>query len=263
MKTLLVKKKNGKIRKVYSPRLSVKKQIKSHLPELNRRALHLCDLDIVHGFLPGRSPVTNAEKHIGYRYTLSMDIEDFFDSINLSHLNTVLTDKEQKELLYNGVPVQGLPTSPVISNLAMIEFDKMVKHYLSFRGIVYTRYADDLTFSFNAISQKEIIISVIKYVCAKYRLTVNKSKTRFQTASFGRRSITGVSVGENDIQVSRKLKRRMRAAKYNNNYPEYMGLLEWSKLKKPKENVDFELDRKRLREYYGIKKLIKDSDLIF
>jgi len=42
---------------------------------------------------------------------------------------------------------QGAPTSPMLANLAMKRFDQIVTKISADRGLIYSRYADDLSFS--------------------------------------------------------------------------------------------------------------------
>ena len=42
---------------------------------------------------------------------------------------------------------QGAPTSPMLSNLAAFDLDQKLTAFADLSGFVYTRYADDLTFS--------------------------------------------------------------------------------------------------------------------
>ncbi|MDC6668296.1 hypothetical protein OEZ84_26545, partial [Leclercia adecarboxylata] len=43
-----------------------------------------------HAFQKGRNCVTNAQAHVGKRFTLSLDLTDFFDSINPSLISPSL-----------------------------------------------------------------------------------------------------------------------------------------------------------------------------
>ncbi|MEI8704139.1 reverse transcriptase domain-containing protein [Pseudoalteromonas sp. B62] len=53
---------------------------------------------------------------------------------------------------YQGKLPQGAPTSPIISNMIAYRLDKEIQYLASNNRCTYTRYADDLTFSF---TQKE------------------------------------------------------------------------------------------------------------
>jgi hypothetical protein len=47
----------------------------------------------------------------------------------------------------NGILPQGAPSSPVITNMICVPLDNALMHLAKKAGCVYTRYADDITFS--------------------------------------------------------------------------------------------------------------------
>jgi hypothetical protein len=63
---------------------------------------------------------------------------------------------------------------------------------------------------------------------------INRRKTRMQDARAGRRIVTGVAIDGDRLVIPRRVRRRLRAAWYND--PRSMrtrGLLEWAQLKPP------------------------------
>src|SRR5258708_2835890 len=80
-----------------------------------------------HGFVPGRSPGSNAERHERQQWVLKVDLRDFFPSINFGRVRglffaypfdyppDVATMLAQICCHRNQLP-QGAPTSPIISN---------------------------------------------------------------------------------------------------------------------------------------------------
>ena len=80
-KTIKISKSDGRYRTVYAPNKAYKNRLTSYLPDLQQK-LHNADTEgRIHGFMRGRSPVSNALKHVGYAYTRSLDLEDFFDCV--------------------------------------------------------------------------------------------------------------------------------------------------------------------------------------
>lgn len=112
----------------------------------------------VHGFVLGKSILTNAEKHSQKRLILKIDLQDFFPSINFGRTRGVLmahpynrnpavaTILAQICCFDNKLP-QGAPTSPVISNMVCAKMDAQLLRLAKKYSCTYTRYADDLTFS--------------------------------------------------------------------------------------------------------------------
>lgn len=232
------KKKRGEFRTICAPSLEEKINISKHLPILNKKVVNNCDSKIVHGFVVGKSPITNAMVHRGFRFSLCFDLADFFNSITENHLKGRLTKEEGATCLFNGSPMQGLPSSPAIANLAAIPMDKAIKKFISKIDndeAVYTRYADDLTISFNFHWSYSKIKEEISNIVSRCGFKLNESKTRLQDSLYGRRVITGVSVGYFNVKAPRSIKRRIRAAKHQGEESQLAGLTEWSKMKLPKD----------------------------
>ncbi|MCX5672778.1 MAG: reverse transcriptase domain-containing protein [Planctomycetota bacterium] len=114
-----------------------------------------------HGFLRGRSIVTNAKQHAGSKYVLNLDLKDFFPSINYGRVRGMFMGTPYKRnpsvatLLAaiccadNQLP-QGAPTSPIVSNMICAKMDSQLQKLAEENRCFYTRYADDITFSTDA-----------------------------------------------------------------------------------------------------------------
>jgi hypothetical protein len=227
------KKTKGAFREICIPSSSEKARMREYLPSLNAKAEKLCNSEVVHGFMNGKSPVTNALKHIGYQYTLKFDLSDFFDTVTPKHLKGKLTDEEVIELMPDNRAYQGLPTSPVIANLAAKEMDEAILKKIKNKEIVYTRYADDMCFSFNDFEFVAMLKTNITQIVGRCGFRLNKQKTWLQDARYGKRHVTGVAVDSEGISASRSVRRRLRAALHQKNHKEAHGLAEWVKLKVP------------------------------
>ena len=112
----------------------------------------------VQGFVPGRSIGTNALLHESSTYILNLDLEDFFPSINFGRVRglfiaapyavprAVATVMAQICCFQNALP-QGAPTSPIIANMISSRMDANLQKLARRHRCLYSRYADDLTFS--------------------------------------------------------------------------------------------------------------------
>ena len=103
----------------------------------------------------------------------------------------------------------GAPSSPILSNLIMHKFDSVFDQLCKSKGIIYTRYADDITLSTNirelSIEFKKEILSVIrKSDCPK--LELNHKKTIHLSRRTTRR-VTLVITNDARVSLGRKKKR--------------------------------------------------------
>ena len=254
--------KGGRKRWVFSPPKREKCLLRMNLPRLHQWQEAICDPEVVHGFYRGRSAVTNAMQHVGHQYTLSMDLENFFPSVTsemfwkvadhpsrrMEQLQTGKmfvhrdsNDPPKGNLSSVGIAEQGLPTSPLVANIAFSPIDKLILGQL-WQGVTYTRYADDLTFSWDhdPSNRKHIMERVVEVVSAG-GFKINQRKTRFQNASFGRRIITGVGVDWFGVHATREAKRKLRAAKHNGWHLKAAGYAEWCAMRASNKNSWMEL----------------------
>jgi RNA-directed DNA polymerase len=171
----------------------------------------------------------NAERHKKSNYLLKMDFQNFFYSITPNlffaalkkhNIELSVEDKYLLEQILFFNPSKksggklvlsiGAPSSPFISNFIMYCFDESISKTCLSLDVVYTRYADDLTFSSNI---KNILFSVPVLVKKSLRdhfdnaITVNEVKTVFSSKAHNRH-ITGITItNENKLSIGRQKKR--------------------------------------------------------
>ena len=231
-----ISKKNGKFRRIFSIHKEQKQELRRLIPILENILLKHDKNKVSYAFIKNRNCVEHAMQHIGHKYTISMDLENFFESVNVDHVNSYLDDYIIDQCFISGAPQQGLPTSPLIANLAFLECDQKILYTLNNYHIEakYTRYADDLVISFD--NKKDIgkVIFLISNIVNDAGFKINKKKTKIQNINNGRIIITGVGIDNKGLYPTRKTIKKIRAAKHKNNLTSIKGLQEWAKCKLPK-----------------------------
>lgn len=225
MQKILRPKRNGTMRVCYNPDPELKRKLRALVPQLNLLAEELDVHHVQHGFTEGRSPVTNAKVHIGFAFTVSFDLENFFDTVTVKLVSRAIWRSEPLknrlsipvECWVDGAARQGLPTSPALANIAASPMDRDImalcpKGRFSERPFVYSRYADDLTFSCHTMATVELLKEEVPKIVERHGFKTNAAKTKVQAAVAGRRIITGVAVGQHDITIPREVRRKIRAA---------------------------------------------------
>jgi retron-type reverse transcriptase len=110
---------------------------------------------------------------------------------------------------------QGAPTSPAISNLVCRRLDARLAGLAKRNKGVYTRYADDLTFSFK--KSQDLKLGRFRWwvdqVCHQEGFFVNQKKFHVIRAS-QRQLVTGIVVND-ELRVPREERRRFRAILHN------------------------------------------------
>ena len=236
MKIVQIPKRKGEFRTIYIPSPKERADLRVIAGRIARKVTASAPENVVHGFHRGRSPVTNAMAHVGHCYSLTMDLKDFFDAVTPEMVRKRLTAEEIEKTFIDGAPRQGLPTSPAVANLAAIPLDRALLRGFAKRkwNVVYTRYADDMTFSFDEYEIAEPLQTFVTQTVKRCGFRVNERKTELLDSRLGRRKITGVMVDDNGVYPSRSMKRRLRAAKHQGNGNQINGLGEWCKVKPPK-----------------------------
>ena len=194
-----VPKKNGGFRNIEIP--------SEKLKEIQRWILRniLENIEIhgaCYGFRKGKSIFDHAQLHVGKECVLSMDLKDFFPSITQKEVfNLFYKEGYTKKVSYylskmltkDGVLPQGSPASPMISNIVSHHLDKRLNELAKCYNAVYSRYADDITFS-GATNIKNMI-PIIKIIVSEENFQVNDKKTRY-AYYYQRQEVTGLIVNK-------------------------------------------------------------------
>ena len=225
---------NGRIRyrKLINPRGDLKilqRQIADTLVSIG-----ILPHNAAHAFREGRDYYSNAAKHQKNNHIINLDLKDFFDSIdedilynnlmehlcfNVDELGNELAKNIIKIALYKGTTPQGSPLSPLLSNLIMVKFDYLLRKELNKKEIktVYTRYADDMTFSSKLSLDITDIIHTVENILKDHyngKIKINYSKTKKITP--GRCFITGVKLNkEHKLTVGWEKKKLTKSRIYN------------------------------------------------
>jgi len=166
----------------------------------------------VHGFVPYKSVITAAYEHLGYDWTLSCDIYQFFDSVTPGHLYGTFgtfNNITLNTLFPLGKARQGLSTSPLICNYCFFNTDLLIETICKRLGIKYTRYADDMTFSCNDKDKLLNLKPLIESIVQKAGFKINQKKWRLQCGKKARRVICGISIGKDNLYPRRRIREKL------------------------------------------------------
>lgn len=190
-------------------------------------------------FLSNSSIVRNASFHTRKRFVFNIDLQDFFPSITFARVRAMLISKpysltpETATVIahlatVDGKLPQGSPCSPVISNMICASLDTQLRTLAKKHKSSYTRYADDITFSFYVPMQylpEDIVVLggdegertthtvsvgiVLGQIISKKGFKINPKKVRLQRRD-EKQVVTGLVVNQK-VNVDRRYIRKTSA----------------------------------------------------
>ncbi len=243
---LVIPKRGGGQRRIYAPAPELKAL---HRRILRRVLARLKCHPAAKGFERGQSIVTNALPHVRQAVVLRMDLKNYFESTKAKRVRDFFLrigwGQEAAEILLKlcthrgGLP-PGAPTSPRLSNLVNYRMDRRLTSLAGggksdqacFRnprtggrvakpcpaeGIAtYTRYADDLTFSFPGEHPGSIhrLLFFVKQIVKDEGYELHVKKKLHIRRRHDRQQVTGLVVNER-LNLPRSVRRRLRAIEHH------------------------------------------------
>lgn len=220
----IVTNRGRKTRKIYVPSPCLR-WVQS---QIRWRLLSAIDVeDCVHGFVVGRGTATNARAHAHRHvsWVLNLDLKNFFPTITPArvhglfahHLgvNGRVANALARLTTFDGHLCQGFVTSPDIANFVARALDRRLMGLARAHDLVYTRYADDLTFSCDH-ERTDVgrIRRQVTQIVVEEGFEVNVDKTTVMNVG-RRQTITGLVVSEHGAGVPRDIRRKIRAAAHH------------------------------------------------
>jgi RNA-directed DNA polymerase len=187
--------------------------------------------DAATAYKEGASIIDNANRHKSNAYIAKFDFKDFFTSIKEDNINLFfkskssdLSDEDLRVIVRiccihnrqtSGKNLSiGAPSSPILSNILLFDLDSEISRYCNDNGIIYTRYADDMTFSSSnkdKLQNVEQLLIKSKRKVAHLNLRINHKKTIFLSKKHSR-NITGIIItNDQKLSIGRDKKRTLSA----------------------------------------------------
>ncbi len=183
----------------------------------------------------------NVLPHAKNRHIFKIDIKDFFDSVNYEKVKTGFKalgcNDEKAEILtrlctYKYCIPQGVPTSSMLASICLKNCDRRIENLCEELGMVYTRYADDITISCKNKITDETQRN-IKKIITQEGLTTNE-KTKVVDTRSEPCEITGVILQNGKMMTKYHpdqekhdfIKKRI-PIKQSEIDPQLCGVLEW------------------------------------
>ncbi|MEJ1961025.1 MAG: reverse transcriptase family protein [Gammaproteobacteria bacterium] len=173
----------------------------------------------VFGYIPGRSTKHNAQEHCGAKLLLKADIKDFFPTISRARVDGLfrrlkiqpeLSDLLSRVFCVSGALTPGLSASPLLANFACHDLDGRMLALAAEYGAKYTRYADDISISGDALPGK----SQVAVILETEGFALSASKFRVLKRGQGQ-FVTGLSIADTARpHVPRRMKRQLRQELY-------------------------------------------------
>lgn len=237
-----IPKKSGGTRHIAAP----KTQLKMAQRQILEKILEKIEIsEQAHGFIKSKSVLTGAKAHsTSPDLLINMDLENFFPTVTFervrgmfqylgysgyiaSLLAMICTYCERMAVEIKGetkyiktsdrILPQGSPASPMITNILCKRMDSRISGYCRNWNVTYTRYADDMSFSYHGELKDFAIgsfLRTIQNIVTQEGFRINNEKTHI-LRKHNRQYITGIVVNNEQIGVTKKWVKVLRASIHN------------------------------------------------
>ncbi|WP_425454345.1 reverse transcriptase family protein [Luteococcus japonicus] len=237
-----MRKPSGKIRPISAPN----QELKAVQQVILYRALRNLDPNpSSFAYTKNLSVLDCAKRHVGARWVIKMDLRDFFSSVDERSAYRTFIKRGYASLMafemarictrdrsprrgareyvdrYPRIPgyacgsvgmlPQGAPTSGALANEAARPLDRKLASLAASSGGIYTRYSDDLAFSWAQDVDRSHLhgfVSNVTELCALQGFSVHRRKTRILSPG-SRKVILGLLVDESSVRLLPEFKRRV------------------------------------------------------
>ena len=221
-----IPKRTGGYRTLHAPKPRLNALQSEILDFITKDCKILCH-NAVHSFVKNRNCKTALERHqrSGAHWFLKVDIKDFFDNCDRTRLEGVIRKIHPLSILpvtvirdildicyLDGKLPQGAPTSPMLSNLYMQEFDYTLTSEL--RTYTYTRYADDILISSTKEFDYRHIVQVVQ-LWLPPGLNIKPDKTRYGSCNGSNWNLGLMYNNQRQITVGYRNKHMMKNIIHN------------------------------------------------
>lgn len=186
-KAIPIRKKNGKVRIVYS--ITDTELLKAQKKRAKELKLKL-------------STKACIVKHLNNKFIMKLDIADAFASVHRKAFD-VMDEVYAASFGEDGYLLQGTPLASYLFELYMKDLDS----YMSTMPCVYTRYVDDITLSGNNIKVLKSVKNKLSVALITRTLKLNDSKSKVLIPGDRGYAVHGVNISQGKLGV-RKLKER-------------------------------------------------------
>ncbi len=231
-RTFTIPKRSGGARTIHAPDDALKALQRTILRRLLARLK--CHPHAT-GFERGHSIVTNALPHVGQPVVLRLDLRDYFTRTTekrvREYFNRIGWNRDASRLFADltthkgGLP-QGAPTSPRLSNLVNCRMDARLAGLARTMNAAYSRYADDLTFSYDERAADgasppgsrqrttSALIRNVKAIVGSYGYSLHNKRKLSVRRAHQQQRVTGFVVNRR-AALPRRTRRWLRAVEHH------------------------------------------------